>query len=366
MSILIDSYQLLVSRGELESDEAQLEVLQKLQDILSNMGQKHLKSWWPWQKKEKPKGLYIVGPVGTGKTFLVDLFFQHLPKGYGKRFHFLHFMQLVDQQLRQRQGQVDPLRKIIKTFAKQTRLLCFDEFAVDDVAHAMILAELLGEFFAHGLVLVATSNTHPDNLYLKGVQRQRFIPAIKAIKEHCEIKTLLAQRDYRTGRTVHIETYVHPLTQAHHDLLASQFKLLAVNPQTKKQLIVQNREVQCVKQADNIIWFDFNQICQIPRSQLDFLELSQRFSTFVISQVSQMGPMDTRQAILWIQLIDVLYDQNRRIIVSAEVEIDALYTGGEMAHDFKRTISRLHEMQSKDYQHKVGYLSSEQLIQPEE
>lgn len=366
MNNLIDSYQLAVNREEIVSDSAQIEVLWALQEILSSISQKRSWSWWPWQKKNKTKGLYIVGPVGTGKTFLVDLFFQHLPQGYGKRFHFLHFMQLVDQQLRQRQGQIDPLRKIIKTFAKQTKILCFDEFAVDDVAHAMILAELLDEFFAHGLILVATSNTHPDNLYLKGVQRQRFISAIETIKDHCDIKTLLAQRDYRTGRTVHIKTYLHPLTQAHHDLLTSQFELLAVNPQTKTQLIVQNREVQCMKQADNIIWFNFDQICQVPRSQLDFLELSQRFTNFVISQVRQMGPNDTREAILWIQLIDVLYDQNRRIIVSAEIEIDALYTGGEMAHDFKRTISRLHEMQSTDYQHKLGYFSSDQLIQPEE
>ncbi len=365
MNSLIDSYQFAVSNGEIESDNAQIEVLQQLQSISNNIKKKDNWSWLPWQRS-KMKGLYIVGPVGTGKTFLVDLFFQHLPKGYGKRFHFLHFMQLIDQQLRQRQGQIDPLRKIIKVFAKQTKLLCFDEFAVDDVAHAMILAELFDEFFAQGLILVVTSNAHPDDLYLKGVQRQRFIPAIELIKQHCEIKNLIAQRDYRTGRSIHIETYIHPLTKAHDDLLARQYHLLASNSHANTQLIVQNRPVNCIKQADNIIWFDFNQICAVPRSQLDFLELSQRFNTFIISQVRQMGPYDTRQAILWIQLIDVLYDQNRRIIVSAEVEIEALYTGGEMSHDFKRTISRLHEMQSKDYQYKIGYLSSEQLIQPED
>ncbi|WP_367607486.1 cell division protein ZapE [Legionella sp. W05-934-2] len=366
MNALVERYQHAVSQGEIEFDAAQLAVLEHLQTILTDIHQNRAWSWWPWQQKPRTRGLYIVGPVGTGKTFLVDLFFQHLPKGYGKRFHFLHFMQLVDQQLRQRQGQMDPLRKVIKSFAKETRLLCFDEFAVDDVAHAMILAELLDEFFANGLIFVATSNTTPDNLYLKGVQRQRFIPAIEAIKKHCDIKTLIAQRDYRTGRTIHIETYMHPLSQAHQELLVKQFDLLAVNPQAKQCLIVQNREIHCVKQADNIIWFEFEQICQVPRSQLDFLELSRRFSTFVISKVRQMGPNDTRQAILWIQLIDVLYDQNRRIIVSAEVDIDSLYTGGEMARDFKRTISRLHEMQSTDYQHKMGYISSTQLIQPEE
>lgn len=366
MSQLIEKYQYAVDEQEIVFDAAQYEVLLQLQRLNDHLIQAKPPWWKIWQSRPVIEGLYIYGPVGTGKTFLVDLFFQNLPQQYAKRFHFIHFMQLIDQELRKRQGEPDPLRQIIKDFANQTQVLCFDEFEVNDVAHAMILAELLDAFFANHLILIATSNTPPDELYQKGVQRQRFLPAIEAIKQHCQINSLVAKRDYRIGRAIQIETYLYPLTQAHNLVLEKQFQLIARNSLPMTTLVIQNREIQCIKSAANLIWFDFNQICQIPRSQLDYLELSQRYPNFIISHVKQMGPDDTRQAILWIQLIDVLYDQNRRIIISAEVPIDDLYLGGEMAHDFKRTISRLHEMQSMTYQNKAGYVSSDVLIRPGE
>jgi len=303
-----------------------------------------------WRRAKPPRGLYLYGPVGVGKTFLMDLLFDNVAITAKKRFHFHHFMQQVDAQLRRLQGEKDPLQRIAAELAESTRLLCFDEFLVEDVAYAMILSDLLQALFNKGVVLVATSNTLPDNLYLKGVQRARFLPAIAAIKANCDVLCLGNQRDYRLGRDLIFETYIYPLQPQTDALLEKQFNLLAPENNSNGEITVQYRKIPYIHCSETAIWFAFNIICHTPRSQLDYLEIADRFEAVFVSDIPVLGKHDTLAAILLIHFVDVMYDRGIRLIVSAAVPIDQLYCEGEMLDAFKRTYSRLQEMQSVDYQ----------------
>ena len=319
------------------------------------------RSWLPWRARKPLTGLYIYGPVGVGKTFIMDLFYDSVTTQAKKRFHFHHFMQQVDARLRALQGQKNPLQRIADEIAQSTRLLCFDEFMVDDVAYAMILAELMQALFRHGITLVATSNTRPDDLYLKGVQRARFLPAIAAIKTYCEVVSLGDKRDYRLGRMPEIDTWLMPLGPATDALFARQFERLAPDAQSDGTISIQNREIPYVKCKGAIIWFDFKVICNLPRSQLDYLEISNRFDTVFVSNVPVLGEKDTVFAIMLIHFVDVMYDRGIKLILSAAAPIDELYTSGEMSHSFRRTASRLQEMQSVDYLQRHPHRDAEAL-----
>lgn len=355
MSELLSVYSAAVKDGDIEADTTQLDVVRALDELLNKL--KHPASrWFPWQKKQFVKGVYLYGPVGVGKTYLMDLFYQHLPAGMGTRYHFHHFMQQVDAQLRKRQGQRDPLKHLAKELARKTRVLCFDEFMVHDVAHAMILAELFTQLFAHDLVLVATSNTLPEHLYLNGVQRQRFLPAIALIKQHCQVMTLVARRDYRLGREPLASAWYNPVTEENTRSMREQFQQLGGRLQAT-DLCIQNRRVQCLGLAKEGVWFSFSQICTLPRSQLDYLEIANRFDYLFISDIPQLGPRQTSEAILFIYLVDIMYDYGVRLVLSSQVEIDELCKNPEMEKEFQRTRSRLKEMQSVDYarrhQHRI-------------
>jgi len=345
---LLALYDEAVTRGELDNDAMQRQALEPLETLSQELASPQ-RGWFPWRKKKPLTGLYIYGPVGVGKTFLMDLFYDNVPSGEKKRFHFHHFMQQVDARLRVLQGQKNPLQRIADELADSTRLLCFDEFMVDDVAYAMILAELMQAIFRHGVTLVATSNTRPDDLYLKGVQRARFLPAIAAIKTHCQVFSLGDKRDYRLGRMPDINTYLSPLGSETDKIFAEQFDRLAANAESQGALSIQNRDIPFVKRSDTAVWFEFKVICNLPRSQLDYLEISNRFDTIFVSNIPILGEKDTIFAIMLIHFIDVMYDRGIKLILSAAAPIEQLYTSGEMSHAFKRTASRLQEMQSVDY-----------------
>ena len=344
---LESAYQQAVSQGKIQNEPRQREILSLLQAVSDQMKKK--RHWLGRWRNQHPQGLYIYGPVGGGKTYLLDLFYQNLPIREKGRFHFHHFMQQVDAQLRQRQGQVDPLQGIARDFALKYKVLCFDEFLVHDVAYAMILAELLQALFVQGVVLVATSNTLPDELYLNGVQRARFLPAIAAIKQHCQVIALSGNRDFRLGRTTSLTAWLHPVTADNEALMRQQFEQVAIQPQYNRTIPIQNRAIQVLASSKNAVWFDFQVICQMPRSQLDYLELAQQYDTVFISHVPVLTEKDTVAAILLIHLIDVLYDNHRRLIILSETTVDCLYVKGEVLKEFARTRSRLSEMQSADY-----------------
>ncbi len=344
---LLTAYEEAIRRGEINDDPLQREILDPMQRLATDLIQSKT-SWFSWNTKPI-KGIYLYGPVGVGKTYLVDMFYHCVGKNKKARYHFHHFMQQIDTQLRKLQGQKDPLRLIAKNIAKSTRLLCFDEFLIHDVAYAMILTELLQALLNNGVILVISSNTKPDDLYLNGVQRNRFLPAIALIKKSCDVLHLNEQKDYRIGRTPLLNAYLYPLNQLTAKTMEQQFDLLAQQGEEHGMITVQNRTIPFLKCASRIIWFDFVVLCNLPRSQLDYLEIAHRFDTIFLSGVPALTEQHTAQAIMFIHCIDVMYDRGIKIIISAEVPAESLYLKGEMKDTFKRTLSRLLEMQSVDY-----------------
>jgi len=346
--ILINEYDSAVLNKEIDNDTAQREIVLHMQRVADEL-EKYNKSWFPRFNKNKIKGIYLHGPVGVGKTFLSDLFFEFVPCLKKSRYHFHQFMQQIDAQLRQLQGQKDPLRKIAANIAKTTQLLCFDEFMVYDVADAMILAELLQALFAQSVVLVATSNIPPDDLYLNGPQRNRFLPAIDLINEHCEILVLGDHRDYRLGRTPLAKAYIYPLNKAAKKELDKQFTEISSKITENSELSIQNRQIPAIKISERAVWFKFDVICNLPRSQLDYLEIADRFDTVFLSEIPALTINDTVRVILLINFVDVMYDRGIKLVITAAVALDKLYVTGDLSFKFKRTLSRLEEMQSEDY-----------------
>ncbi len=344
---LIESYNAAIARGEINDDPLQHVVLDQLQKLANDL--KLVPPFWYFGWKKKIRGIYIYGPVGVGKTYLVDLFYDCVSERKKSRFHFHHFMQQIDAQLRRLQGQKDPLRLIAKEIAQSTRLLCFDEFLVDDVAYAMILAELLQALVREGVILVISSNTRPDDLYAKGVQRKRFLPAIALINKECLVLHLNEQRDYRLGREPLLDAYLHPLNKITESKMEEQFVLLAPQFQVNQELVVQNRGIPYLRCSPKSIWFRFEVLCNFPRSQLDYLEIADRFEHVFLSDIPSLTVNHTAQTIMFINFIDVMYDRGIKVIISAAVPMEELYLNGEMFEPFKRTLSRLNEMQSVDY-----------------
>ena len=358
---LIKEYEAAIAGGNIVEDPSQRAALNRMQNLLDSINAQS-DSWLSWLYKKSMYGFYLYGPVGVGKTFLMDLFYAQVNKKQKARFHFHHFMQQIDAQLRRSQGKKDPLRHIAAELAKKVRLLCFDEFLVNDVAHAMILAELLQALFKQGIVLGVTSNTSPENLYLNGIHRERFIPAIKLIQANCQVLAINYKKDYRLGRMPLLEAYLYPLNAETTEKLIKQFAQISPNAQEKGTLMVQNREISFIKCGQRAVWFDFKIICNLPRSQLDYLEIADRFDTIFLSNIPALTSQDTVFAILLIHFIDVLYDRGIRLIISAAVPVELIYIEGEMRKEFQRTLSRLQEMQAADYLNRHPWRHEEHLL----
>ena len=345
---LMDKYEEAILQGEIQDDVLQRQVILSLQRIASAL-EKPRHFWFRRWQRDAVKGLYLYGPVGAGKTFLMDLFYQNVVERHKLRVHFHQFMQQIDGQLRQLQGHAEPLKIIAMKLAKKTHLLCLDEFLVQDVATAMILRELIHHLLNQGIVLVVTSNTCPDDLYLNGLQRARFLPVIAWIKVHCEVFDLTESRDYRLGRTSFMKAYLCPLNQKTHTIMLQQYNWFSEGNIDDSVLSVQGREIPYLKRSQRAVWFAFDVICNLPRSQLDYLEISNRFETVFVSDIPRLTVTDTVRALLLTHFIDVMYDKKVRVIISAAEPIDSLYRQGEVSVAFVRTRSRLQEMQSVDY-----------------
>ena len=340
------AYEKAIASQNYKDDPMQRRIIMALEQIEQTV----LESKWYWfQRSSQVDGLYMYGPVGVGKTFLMDLFYQNSKVKKIKRYHFHHFMQHIHGELRARQGQTNPLDRIAKDFAKHCQILCLDEFIVYDIADAMILANLLETLLKEGVTLIATSNTKPSELYLKGLQRQRFLPAIDLLQRYCTVIEMQSQKDYRLNRDVVDKAYLYPHNQQNEAILTEQFARLESEVVEGGTILIQKRSIPFVKQGHRSIWFDFEVLCNIPRSQLDYLELSKRFDTIFLSAVPAFRPQDTSRARLFMLLIDVLYDEHARVILTAEKKINELYISGPLYHEFQRTKSRLHEMQSASY-----------------
>ena len=298
------------------------------------------------------KGLYFWGGVGRGKTYLVDTFFEALPFKEKVRTHFHRFMKRVHEEMKTLPGEKNPLTIIAKRFSDEARVICFDEFFVSDITDAMILGTLMEELFKNGVTLVATSNIVPDGLYKDGLQRARFLPAIALIKQNTEIVNVDSGVDYRLRHLEQAELYHYPLNDAALDSLKKSFR--ALTPECTKavendKLMIENREIIALRTCDDVAWFEFRQLCDGPRSQNDYIELGKVFHAVILSGVEQMSVTTDDIARRFINMVDEFYDRNVKLIISAEVELKDLYTGGRLNFEFQRTLSRLLEMQSHEF-----------------
>ena len=296
-----------------------------------------------------PRGVYMFGGVGRGKSFLMDCFFQSVPLTRKTRLHFHEFMREVHRELQELKGTVNPLDELGKRIARKFRLICFDEFHVADVTDAMILHRLLDALFANRVSIVTTSNFHPDGLYPNGLHRDRIQPAIDLLKDKLEVINVDAGTDYRQRTLAQAELYVTPLGEAAEAALAGVFNSLAEARDEDPLLHIEHRELRSLRRAGGVVWFDFRTLCGGPRSQNDYLEIAQQFHTVILSGVPQMAPRLASEARRFTLLVDVLYDRRVKLVISAAVPAEALYTEGPLAHEFPRTVSRLQEMRSHEY-----------------
>jgi len=298
------------------------------------------------------KGLYFWGGVGRGKTYLVDTFFDALPFPQKMRTHFHRFMKRVHEEMKTLGGEKNPLVIIAKRFAAEARVICFDEFFVSDITDAMILATLLDELFKNGVTLVATSNIVPDGLYRDGLQRARFLPAIELLKQHTEVVNVDSGVDYRLRALEQAELYHWPLDAEAELSLEKSFRSLLpehCEVQENETLLIENRQILARKVGDDVAWFDFRELCDGPRSQNDYIELGKLFHAVLIANVEQMDAGKDDMARRFVNLVDEFYDRNVKLILSAEVALQSLYSGGRLQFEFQRTLSRLLEMQSHEF-----------------
>lgn len=296
------------------------------------------------------RGLYLWGSTGRGKTWLVDLFYKCLPFPEKLRRHFHRFMADVHEDLRMHASHSDPLTLVADGLAARTRVICFDEFFVSDIADAMILGTLFERLFARGVTLVATSNVAPPELYRDGLQRARFLPAIAALETHTEVVHVGGDVDYRFRLLERAEIYRAPLDAAAEAGLQQYFDSAAPeDTRNRGDLRVLGRMIPVRCRADGVAWFDFGNLCGGPRSQADYIEIARSFHTVLVSGVPRFTPEIENEARRFIALVDELYDHSVKLILSAAVPVHELYAGNRLALEFRRTTSRLEEMQSQGY-----------------
>ena len=296
-----------------------------------------------------PRGVYMHGGVGRGKSFLMDCFFNAVPLKRKTRLHFHEFMREVHRELAELQGTVNPLHALGQRMARRYRLICFDEFHVADVTDAMILHRLLDALFEHRVSIVTTSNFRPDDLYPNGLHRDRILPAIALLKERLEVIGVDNGTDYRRRVMEHVKLYHTPLGADADAQMTDAFQQLAEAKEESPVLHIEHRQLLARRKAGGVVWFDFKELCGGPRSQNDYLELATQFHTVMVSGVPQMTPRHASEARRFTWLVDVMYDRRVKLIMSAEVAPEALYEEGPLAHEFPRTVSRLTEMQSAEF-----------------
>lgn len=350
-------YQLDLQSPDFQFDAAQQHAVEQLQrlydDFVSRPTQKTSLFSKLFNKKTESTpllGLYFWGGVGRGKTYLVDTFYECLPTERKLRVHFHRFMHKVHDELKALAGAADPLEKVADHFKRDYDIICFDEFFVSDITDAMILGTLMQALFARGITLVATSNIEPDGLYRNGLQRARFLPAIALIKQHTEVVNVDSGIDYRLRTLQQAEIYHAPLDDKAEQNLQQYFLALSVEPrQSAGHITIAGRKLQYRAEADGIIWFDFSELCETMRSQYDYMELSKIYHTLLLSGARQMGQGNDDVARRFIALVDEFYERKVKLIISAEVPMEQLYTQGILSFEFRRCLSRLQEMQSQDY-----------------
>jgi cell division protein ZapE len=300
-------------------------------------------------RRPPPRGVYLHGGVGRGKSMLMDSFFASLPYRRKRRVHFHHFMQEVHQSLTEHKGEEDPLRLVGSGVARKTRVLCLDEFHVNDIGDAMILSRLLEVLFEGGVVLVMTSNYRPDELYRHGLQRERFLPAIELIRRSLDLVEVDGAMDHRLRQLEKLQTYLAPADAAAEVRLEQAFHDLCPDRAGASVISVNGRNVKAKRKAPGAVWFDFSELCGTPRSQTDYLEIAREFNTVLLSGVPRMSAGEAAEARRFTWLVDIFYDHRVNLLLSAQVPAAQLYLNGPNSGEFSRTVSRLQEMGSREY-----------------
>ncbi len=346
-------YQQELGRRGYQADEAQQRAVSRLQ--------RSYEEWSDYKtarsnsfkrlinRPEIPRGVYLWGGVGRGKSFLMDGFYSVVPLQRKTRIHFHEFMRDIHRQLDELKGIANPLDVVAQRVAKKYRLICFDEFHVSDIADAMILYNLLKPLFERGVTFVMTSNYMPDTLYPDGLHRDRMLPTIALLKQQLDVMNVDAGCDYRKRVMAQVPSYLTPLNASTDESLRNAYGKIAQIADEDPRVRIEAREIRALRRAGDIVWFDFATLCGGPRSQNDYLEIATCFHTVILSDIPCMSASMSSEARRFTWLIDVFYDRRVKLLMSAAVAPEKLYEQGTLSNEFHRTVSRIIEMQSREY-----------------
>jgi len=348
-----ENYQRELQARGFQSDPAQLRAVDALERCASEWAAYKTKRSSTLKKLVNhpaiPRGVYMYGGVGRGKSFLMDCFFDAVPIQRKTRLHFHEFMREVHRELRELQGTPNPLQVLGQKMSKRYKLICFDEFHVAEITDAMILHRLLTALFENGVGFVTTSNFKPDDLYPGGMHRDRILSAIDLLNANLDVVNVDNGTDYRRRVLEQVDLYHTPLGPKADAAMTDTFARLAESPDENPVLHIEAREITARRRAGGLVWFDFKALCGGPRSQNDYLEIATQFHTVMLSDVPYMPVNKASEARRFTWLVDVLYDRRVKLIMSAAVAPEELYTEGPLVHEFPRTVSRLNEMQSAEF-----------------
>lgn len=352
----LERYQAALATGDFSEDAVQLAAVTYMDNLYHEIIKSQDSSGGGWfsslfkSKPVMPKGLYMWGGVGRGKTWMMDMFYESLPIKRKMRMHFHHFMQRVQRELVALKGQADPLKKVADIIHQEAVVICFDEFFVSNVSDAMILGDLFSMLFDRGITLVATSNIEPSGLYKNGIHRDRFLPAIAQVEKHTTVMNIDAGIDYRLRLLKQAELYSSPLTDDTKDWLSERFDTLAGGQTiSTSPIVIGGRNIDVIKRTETMLLADFRALCMQPRSAVDFIEIANDFDTVMVDNVPALNDTLMDPTRRFIYLVDEFYDRRVKLLIRAEQSILTLYQGEKLAFEIERTRSRLLEMQSEEY-----------------
>ena len=352
----LERYQAALATGDFSEDAVQLAAVTYMDNLYHEIIKSQDSSGGGWfsslfkSKPVMPKGLYMWGGVGRGKTWMMDMFYESLPIKRKMRMHFHHFMQRVQRELVALQGQADPLKKVADIIHQEAVVICFDEFFVSNVSDAMILCDLFSMLFDRGITLVATSNIEPSGLYKNGIHRDRFLPAIAQVEKHTTVMNIDAGIDYRLRLLKQAKLYSSPLTDDTKDWLSERFDTLAGGQTiSTSPIVIGGRNIDIIKRTETMLLADFRALCMQPRSAADFIEIANDFDTVMVDNVPALNDTLMDPTRRFIYLVDEFYDRRVKLLIRAEQSILTLYQGEKLAFEIERTRSRLLEMQSEEY-----------------
>ncbi len=350
-----ERYSQAIESGQFMPDEAQAQAVQELDRVWKELFSRYKATktvFNRFRRDTTPKGVYMWGGVGRGKTWLMDQFYESIPFRRKTRLHFHHFMQQVHKELNKLSGQRNPLELVADQIYKNAVVICFDEFFVSNVTDAMILSDLFQKLFERGVTLVATSNIAPEGLYKNGIHRDRFLPTIELVQKNCAVLNVDAGVDYRLRVLRQAQLFKHPLNDEVGSWMTERFQALThTQTLSNTPIMINNRVVETLGHTEDVLWCEFSELCFKPRSPADFIEIANIYNTVLVSNIPYLTDFLSEGTRRFIYLVDEFYDRGVKLILTSEDSIIELYEGERLAFEIERTRSRLLEMQSDDYLH---------------